>query len=349
MERLHLDNLTISYGGQDVIRELSLEVHDGEIVSLLGPSGAGKSTLLKTIAGLLPQKSGQVLIDGSCVDGLSAEKRDAVLIFQKPLLFPHLDVAGNIAFGLRMLGVKGRGVQGKIERILEITGLSGLESRRIHQLSGGQQQRVALARGLILEPSVLLLDEPLSSLDAELRQQMRELIREVQQQTGITMLFVTHDQSEAFAISDRVCVLLDGRLRQSGGPRNLYYKPADLDVARFFGISNMLVGEVRDRRFRSGHIECDAAAAMAGPVTAVVRPEDLEIVAVPCENCITGVIEKVQFEGVSTRIRVQAPGNMYTLLAQRAVHRQGDEVVLHFPPDRLHLIPTPADRGAING
>lgn len=349
MERLHLDNLTISYGGLDVIRELSLEVHDGEIVSLLGPSGAGKSTLLKTIAGLLPQKSGRVLIDGNCVDGMAAEKRDAVLIFQKPLLFPHLDVAGNIAFGLKMLGEKGRGVQGKIERILEITGLAGLESRRIHQLSGGQQQRVALARGLILEPSVLLLDEPLSSLDAELRQQMRELIREVQQQTGITMLFVTHDQSEAFAISDRVCVLLDGRLRQSGRPREMYYTPADLDVARFFGISNMMEGEVRGGRFRSGNIECDAAVGIEGQVTAVIRPEDIEIVVEHGENCMSGIVENVQFEGVTTRIRVKAPGNVYTLLAQRAQYRPGDEVALRFPPDRLHLIPSPAKKGETNG
>ncbi len=218
MGRLEVQDLTVRYSHKPVVHNFSLTVNDGEMVSLLGPSGVGKTTILKAIAGLLHPASGKILINGQCVDHLPAEKRDAVLIFQKPLLFPFLDVGQNIAFGLKMAKVKQASARKKIDRILAITGLEGFKNRKIHQLSGGQQQRVALARGLVLEPSVLLLDEPLSNLDAELRQQMRELISSVQAQTGTTMLFVTHDQSEAFAISDRICVLLDGSLRQTGTP-----------------------------------------------------------------------------------------------------------------------------------
>ena len=233
MGYLELQKLTINYGKTAVVRDLSLSVSNGEIVTLLGPSGAGKTTILKAIAGLLKPVSGKIFINDIQVNHLPAEKRDAVLIFQKPLLFPFLNVSQNIGFGLKMQQAGRKEAERKISKILEITMLTGLHDRKIHQLSGGQQQRVALARGLVLEPSILLLDEPLSNLDADLRQQMRELIQAVQEQTGTTMLFVTHDQSEALAISDRVCLLLDGRLRQAGKPEELFYFPADPEVAMF--------------------------------------------------------------------------------------------------------------------
>ncbi len=338
MDRLRLQQLTISYGEQEVIRQLSLSIADGEMVSLLGPSGSGKSTLLKTIAGLLPQQDGRVFINGESVDHLPAEKRDTVLIFQKPLLFPYLNVRRNIAFGLKMSGYSQAAVRDRIRKILEITGLEGFEDRRIHQLSGGQQQRVALARGLVLEPSILLLDEPLSSLDTELRQQMRELIRDIQKKTGTTMLFVTHDQSEAFAISDRVCVLLDGTLRQTGTPQELFYKPADPDVARFFGISNMIAGRVSGSRFRSRFVCCPAPQCPDGSAAAVIRPEDIEIVKNMADNCVEGSVLSVQFEGTATRLMVSAGDELYKILCFRTSHVAGDRIILRFPENRLHLI-----------
>jgi len=343
MGSLYLRHLTIGYDGPDIIRDLSLDVGDGE---LLGPSGAGKSTILKTIAGLLPQKSGEVLIDGQRVDHQPADRRDTVLIFQKPLLFPYLDVWHNIAFGLKMSGAGKSTMQEKITRILDITGLKGFEQRRIHQLSGGQQQRVALARGLVLEPAILLLDEPLSSLDSELRLQMRDLIRDIQRMTGTTMLFVTHDQSEAFSISDRVCILLAGTLRQFDRPEELFYRPADLEVARFVGITNILSGRIEEGIFRAGPISCPAPGKTNGPATAVIRPEDLQIKKAATftkhtmDNCLTGTIAETRFEGSATRITVAAAEQIFTVLCFRTDCQQGEQIALHFPPERLHLLPS---------
>ena len=346
MGRLELRQLSVAYSGQDIIRCLSLRVDDGEIVSLLGPSGAGKTTILKVVAGLLPQRDGEVFINDQCVDHLPAEKRDSVLIFQKPLLFPYLDVRQNIEFGLKMSGCQRKQRLAKIEKIVDITGLQGLEQRKIHQLSGGQQQRVALARGLVLEPSILLLDEPLSSLDAELRQQMRELIRHVQQETGTTMLFVTHDQSEAFAISDRVCILLNGRLRQIGSPEDLFYRPADVDVARFFGISNILAGEVDGGKFISGPLACPADGHADGETLAVIRPEDIEMLTAPGnDNCLEATVARRQFEGTSTRLTVSTGAQDFTVLSSHPPFHEGDRIYLCFPPQRLHILPQEASTG----
>ena len=238
MGELQLKNLTIRYGSVPIVRNLNLEVHDGEMVALLGPSGAGKTTVLKAVAGLIHPHEGEIIIDGQPVKNLPPEKRNAVMVFQKSLLFPFMNVAQNIAFGMRMQGFQGREARFKIREIMQLTELDGLGQRKIHELSGGQQQRVSLARALVLKPAILLLDEPLSNLDANLRQQMRELIQDIQTETRITTLFVTHDQAEALMISHRVGLLLDGRLRQVGEPRDLFYRPADTDVARFFGGCN---------------------------------------------------------------------------------------------------------------
>lgn len=340
MGRLELQQLSITYAGKPVIRDVSLDIADGEIVSLLGPSGAGKTTILKAIAGLLRPDSGKILINGRPVDHLPAEQRDAVLIFQKPLLFPFLDVSENIGFGLRMAGIKGREARRKIAAIIAITELEGLERRKIHQLSGGQQQRVALARGLVIEPSVLLLDEPLSSLDAELRRQMRELIRTVHAETGTTMLFVTHDQSEAFAISDRICLLLSGSLRQTGTPADLFYRPADLEVARFFGCSNFLSAAACRRLLAGSPFHADDFAGNE-EIVAIIRPEDI---AVSCEKndiLAAGHIVQMQFEGSMTRLTVQVGDETYTALSRRPDFTVGLQVWLDFPAERLHLLPRP--------
>ncbi len=339
MGQLELRNLTINYAGKPVIRDLSLDIHDGEMVSLLGPSGVGKTTILKAIAGLLQPDSGKIIIDGQRVDHLPAEKRDAVLIFQKPLLFPFLDVGQNIGFGLKMAGIKGWAAGKKIDRIIKITGLEGLKNRKIHQLSGGQQQRVALARGLVLEPSVLLLDEPLSNLDAELRQQMRELISCVQAQTGTTMLFVTHDQSEAFAISDRICVLLDGRLRQTGTPTELFYQPADTDVSRFFGCTNFIHGAIHNGMFKSSFGNCNASHSDSPEAIAVIRPENIIISSAGITNGKVGRVAQIQFEGSTTRLTIEVGDESFTALSLRPDFHREQLVWLHFPPERLHILP----------
>lgn len=339
MGQLELQNLTINLDNKPVIRDLSLNINDSEMVSLLGPSGVGKTTILKAIAGLLKPTSGRIIINGKTVNHLPAEKRDAVLIFQKPLLFPFLDVGQNIGFGLKMAKIKGITATKQIDKIIEITGLVGLKSRKVHQLSGGQQQRVALARGLVLEPSVLLLDEPLSNLDAELRQQMRELICSVQAQTKTTMLFVTHDQSEAFAISDRICVLLDGSLRQTGTPTELFYQPADPDVARFFGCLNFISGKIHCGVFQGGFISCATSLGDRQEAIAVIRPEDIVLSSAEMANATVGKIAQVQFEGSTTRLIIEADNETFTALSLRPDFHLQQSVWLHFPPERLHIFP----------
>lgn len=337
MGEVRLQNISISYGSEDVISGLSLTVQDAEIVALLGPSGAGKTTILKAIAGLVQPGSGDIYIDGDRVNHLPADQRSAVMIFQKPLLFPFLHVVANIGFGLKMTGVKKSAARAKIARIVDITGLNGLESRKIYQLSGGQQQRVALARALVLEPSVLLLDEPLSSLDEGLRQQMRELIREVQQKTGTTMLFVTHDQREAFGLSDRVSLLLDGKLQQTGSPEELFHQPATAEVARFFGCTNLFEGAIKDKTFEHAdlafalnHLDCTG-------VTIAIRPEDICISDHQIERGVPGIIVSRRFEGITTRLQVRAGGCDIDVISMRPDNEPGQDVWLVFPPDRCRI------------
>ncbi|MFN2355630.1 MAG: ABC transporter ATP-binding protein [Desulfopila sp.] len=337
MGRLQLRNLTISYDKKPVISDLSLDIEDGEMVSLLGPSGAGKTTILKAIAGLVRPASGKIILNGKEINHLPAEKRDTVLIFQKPLLFPFLDVGKNIGFGLKMAKMTGPAAEKKIDRILAITGLEGLKNRKTHQLSGGQQQRVALARGLVLEPSILLLDEPLSNLDAELRRQMRELICKVQAQTATTMLFVTHDQSEAFAISDRICLLLDGSLRQTGTPTELFYQPADVDVARFFGCTNFIHGKIGNGLFASDLGSCPTSLGDCRQATAMIRPEDIVLSSQKEDNTTAGRIRELHFEGSTSSLRIDSADKIFTVVCLRTDFHPKQVVWLHFPPERLHI------------
>ena len=347
MGELQLENLTIAYGGQTVVKAFDLHLAEGEMVSLLGPSGAGKTTILKAVAGLLRPESGDIRIDGLSVLDLPAEKRSAVMVFQKPLLFPYMNVAPNVAFGLRMSGdLTPREQRHRIHEILSLTELGGLEGRRVHTLSGGQQQRVSLARALVLKPAILLLDEPLSNLDASLRQQMRELIQTIQAETGVTTLFVTHDQSEALMLSHRVGLLLGGRLRQVGSPHELFYRPADPEVARFFGGVNFFQGRVRDGRFSSPFASVAAPTIESfDSITATIRPEDVAI----SRNgnggppySLEGRVRKTSFEGIATRIWVDCEGRELVVLTPDTGYHPGDRVHLHLPADKLRLF-LPAD------
>ena len=233
--KLALDRVSARYGGAAVLSDLSLRVAGGELLALLGPSGCGKTTALKVVAGLLAPAGGDVRFDGESVLALPAERRGAVMVFQKPLLFPYLTVAENVGFGLKMRGLARGEAARRVAEALRLVQLEGYERRRPKELSGGQEQRVALARALVTEPRVLLLDEPFSALDETLRAEMRALVRALQRRLRITTLFVTHDQAEAASLADRVALLLDGKLEQVGPPRDFFTAPGTLRAARFFG------------------------------------------------------------------------------------------------------------------
>ncbi|WP_442916238.1 ABC transporter ATP-binding protein [Leucobacter sp. M11] len=280
---VRLDAVTKRYGQTTVLRGLDLELAPGELVALLGPSGCGKTTALRCLAGLEAPTSGRVLIGGEDVSRVPTNRRDLGMVFQAYSLFPHLSVAENTEFGLRMRRVASPERRSRVAEALETVGLGHLADRLPHELSGGQQQRVALARALVTRPRALLLDEPLSALDAKVRVRLREQIRQIQVDQGMTTLFVTHDQEEALAIADRVAVMREGRIEQLGTPEELYRRPATAFVAEFIGLSNRLAGTATAGGVRVRGVVLpvlpgsDGSGTGAGAVTALVRPEHLTI------------------------------------------------------------------------
>ncbi|ABC92175.1 spermidine/putrescine ABC transporter, ATP-binding protein [Rhizobium etli CFN 42] len=236
---LQLDKLTLRYGDTVAVRDLDLAIAKGELVALLGPSGCGKTTTMRAIAGLLKPASGRIGLDGADITRVSANKRAVGLVFQSYALFPHLTVYENVAFGLRLKGISGADLDARVGAGLKSVGLTSFAGRKPAELSGGQQQRVALARSMVMEPKVLLLDEPLSNLDARLRLEMRAELQRVQKETGVTMIFVTHDQVEALALADRIVVMLNGGIEQIGTPEEIYNNPVSAFVADFVGFENI--------------------------------------------------------------------------------------------------------------
>jgi ABC-type Fe3+/spermidine/putrescine transport system ATPase subunit len=337
---LTLSDLAVAYGGETVVHGLNLDVSEGELVSLLGPSGAGKTTILKAVAGLVAPARGDIRIDGRSVRGRPPEKRSAVLVFQNPLLFPFMNVAQNVGFGLRMQGVAPDEARGRIRDILELTRLTGLEERRVNEISGGQQQRVALARALVLRPSILLLDEPLSNLDANLRQQMRELIQDIQSETRITTLLVTHDQSEALMISHRIGLLLSGRLRQVGTPKDVFHRPVDREVAEFFGGCNFFTGRIREGSFgcELGSFPAPDTHANGQRLTATIRPEDI-LIGAGSEYPISGRVRKTSFEGAATRLWVDCGAVSLVILTPHDGLAPGQPVRLRLPAEKIRIFP----------
>jgi putative spermidine/putrescine transport system ATP-binding protein len=266
--------------GADVyaVRDFDLTVADGELVTLLGPSGSGKSTLLRMVGGFETPSGGVITIDGEDVTRVPPERRPTGMVFQSHALWSHMNVFKNIAFGLKLRRLPADEIRRRVEAVLELVGLSGYGTRLTHQLSGGQQQRVALARSLVLEPKILLLDEPFASLDQHLRERLREEVRDIQQRLKITTLFVTHGQDEALALSDRIVVMRDGRTEQIDRPDTIYREPATPFVAGFIGTMNLIEGAVANGRFARAGL--DVALPLAdGPATLAVRPEALEIAA----------------------------------------------------------------------
>jgi ABC-type Fe3+/spermidine/putrescine transport system ATPase subunit len=251
MDYFTLENIQVAFGDKKVLKGIDIEVGKGEFVSLLGPSGCGKSTFLKTIAGLIEPEAGKIYIDGRLANTLAPENRGTVIVFQDLRLFPHMNVRENIEFGLKMKGIDREVREQKSLQILAKVGLAGYERSRVRNLSGGQQQRVALARALVTEPELLLLDEPFSSLDENLRQKMRELVLELHREFELTTILVTHDQEEALAMSDRIAIMLNGEILQYDTPKAVYETPVCAEVADYFGEMNYFEGAVRSGQFRT--------------------------------------------------------------------------------------------------
>jgi ABC-type Fe3+/spermidine/putrescine transport system ATPase subunit len=346
MGELRLEHVALGYGPQPVVRDLTLSLTDGEMMSLLGPSGAGKTTILRAVAGFIRPGAGRILIDGRPVNDLPPERRAVVMVFQKALLFPFLDVRENIGFGLKMQGLDAGETRRRVDAVMALTGLAGLGRRKVHEISGGQQQRAALARALVLQPAVLLLDEPLSSLDANLRQQMREFIQQIQAETGVTTLFVTHDQSEALMMSHRVSLLLDGRLRQTGTPRQLFYLPADPEVARFFGGENFFDGRMENGRLVTdfGTFPAPEAPDNGYRPVATIRPEDVCLEPAQRAGAVLGEVVQTRFEGMATRIWLRCAGGTVVALAPESRWTVGQRLAVVFPPDKVRIFPEPAEK-----
>jgi iron(III) transport system ATP-binding protein len=313
---LRIDGVGASYGDHRVLDGIDLTVEPGEFFALLGPSGCGKTTLLRLIAGFAQPDAGRITIGGREISALPPWKRDVGMVFQSYALWPHMSVAGNVAFGLEERRIARSEIKRRVAAALAFVGLSDLADRRPSQLSGGQQQRVALARTIAIEPKLLLLDEPLSNLDAKLRVEVRRELRSMQKRLGLTTVIVTHDQEEANTICDRVAVMNAGTIQQVGTPTELYERPANLFVAQFLGTANVLAGELTDRGgacvFATGdgqHLQVPAAATIAPGARLVFRPQhatlSTDLPATPDGHSLQGVIADREFLGSTVRYGVR--------------------------------------------
>jgi putative spermidine/putrescine transport system ATP-binding protein len=337
---VRLEGLSRHYGPVVALDRLDLTLEPGQLVALLGPSGCGKTTTLRLLAGLEDADGGQVIVGGRDITRVSASKRDMGMVFQAYSLFPHMTVRQNVAFGLRLRRVGAAERDQRAMEMLDLVGLAEQASRYPHQLSGGQQQRVALARALAIEPQVLLLDEPLSALDAKVRAQLRDEIRRIQLEVGITTLFVTHDQEEALAIADRVGVMREGHIEQLAPPTEVYSRPATAFVAEFVGLSNRLSGEVRDGSVtvRGYTLPLVERETPDGQVVALVRPEAVTLASqdAPESGALVGTVIAVTFLGATSRVTVDL-GDA-TILAQlttadASALSAGSRVALTIRPD----------------
>jgi ABC-type Fe3+/spermidine/putrescine transport system ATPase subunit len=373
MSSIRLEGLSkrFSAHGPAAVEDLTLDVAQGSIVALLGPSGCGKTTTLKLIAGLLAPEKGDIRFDGRSVLALPAEKRGAVMVFQEHALFPFMSAGANVAFGLKLRGLAPKDIRRRVNDMLELVRLPGMASRMPRELSGGQRQRVALARALVIEPKLLLLDEPLANLDAHLRDEMRSLILSAQRQTGVTTLVVTHDQEEAVTLAHRIALMFEGRLWQHGSPQELFHRPRTERAARFFGGRNFIPATRRGAVAESalGDFALDPALAELmpeGPGILTIRPEHVVVGpgggaahphdgAVPlatgsallaagpkpARNRLAATLSSCIFMGGHTRCLLDAGG--HRLEAQKSAGEadlaEGRSIELYMPPERLWMMP----------
>ncbi len=352
MARVEVEGLTKRFGRVIAVQDFTLEVKEGELVSLLGPSGCGKTTVLRCIAGFERPDAGRIIVDGQVLNEVPPERRNIGMVFQTYALFPHMTVADNIAFSLMIRGRPREERERVVKEMLSLVHLEGMEDRYPHQLSGGQRQRVALARALAMRPKVLLLDEPLSALDAKIREELRGEIRRIQKTLGITTLYVTHDQEEALALSDRVVVMNMGRIEQVGTPAEIYNAPRTPFVAMFVGTMNLLPGRLEsDGRFlwkgTAFQVHRGVEIHGRGEVYLALRPERLKIAASPDQippehNRIPGRVEWVTFLGPIGRLTVRSDGEtlLVDLSSDEAIRFPvGSPVWIHFHPESAHLVP----------
>ncbi len=350
MSYLALENLTKRFRGTPAVQDLWLQVEQGEILSLLGPSGCGKSTTLQMIAGVLHLDRGVIELDGRTLNQVPPENRDIALILQRGLLFPHLTVGENVAFGLKMRGVNRAEREEKAIAMLQQVQLAGFADRRPVELSGGQAQRVAVARALVIHPKLLLLDEPLSALDANLRSEMQDFIVRLQRQTGVTMILVTHDQAEAVVISDRIALMFEGRLHQVDAPEQLYRQPRDQATARFMGGVNFFSAEARQRQWTfAPSVVLTSRYPTQGTIQWTIRPEDIQVFAEPLSgatvsgaavsgmNTIPATVVANRFTGMQRRLTLAiAPDLMLQAwVAPIQEWAIGQSVWAHLPPEAL--------------
>ena len=335
-----LKNIGVSFDGEMVLSDFNLNIRDGEFVTLLGPSGCGKTTTLRIIGGFVKPDTGDVFFNGKKINDLPPHKREVNTIFQKYALFPHLNVYENVAFGMRVHKKPESEIQSAVKSMLDLVNLHGFSRRNVNSLSGGQQQRVAIARALANQPKILLLDEPLGALDLKLRKDMQAELKKIQQQTGITFVFVTHDQEEALSMSDTVVVMDKGRIQQIGTPQDIYNEPKNAFVADFIGESNIIDGIMhRDYlvEFAGRKFEClDRGFSAMEPVDAVIRPEDIEVVP-PDDGDISGTVTSVNFKGVYYEIIVDVRGFKW-MIQSTEKQEPGGRIGMVLQPDDIHIM-----------
>ena len=337
---IELKNISKAFDGETVLDNIDLDIYDNEFLTLLGPSGCGKTTTLRIIGGFETADQGDVIFMGERINDIPPYKRNVNTVFQRYALFPHLNVFENVAFPLREKRVPKDEIEERVNEMLKLVALSGFEKRGVNSLSGGQQQRVAIARALVSKPKVLLLDEPLAALDLKLRKDMQQELKKIQKATGITFVFVTHDQEEALSMSDTVVVMSEGRIQQIGTPIDIYNEPKNAFVADFIGESNILDGVMlRDKRVSfSGHVfDCvDSGFELKEPVDVVVRPEDVDIV--PAEKgMLKGVVTSVTFLGVHYEIIVDINGFKWMIQTTDFVDVD-EHIGLYIEPDAIHIM-----------
>ena len=339
-ELIRLANVSMAYDDELVLDNVNLYINDSEFLTLLGPSGCGKTTLLRIIGGFTAPTSGDVLFSGVRINDVPPHQRQINTVFQKYALFPHLNVFENIAFGLRLRKLPEEEIQHRVIDMLQVVSLKGFEHRKVDQLSGGQQQRVAIARALVNQPKVLLLDEPLGALDLRLRKDMQNELKRIQQQMGITFIYVTHDQEEALSMSDTVVVMDGGQIQQIGTPKMIYDEPKNAFVADFIGESNILDGIMHDVcvvEFFGRKFKClDKGFAPKEPVDVIIRPEDVEIVGKE-QARLVGTVTTCTFKGTHYDVIVDFNGFKW-LIQTIDGHEPGTQIGINLKPDGIHVI-----------
>ncbi|MBR5507344.1 MAG: ABC transporter ATP-binding protein [Clostridia bacterium] len=337
---IELTDLCKTFDDNEVLKNINLYINENEFLTLLGPSGCGKSTLLRIIAGFETPTSGKVSFEGQDLAGVPAYERKVNTVFQRYALFPHLDVFDNIAFGLNIKKLPKDEIERKVKRVLELVNLKGFENRTIGSLSGGQQQRIAIARAIVNEPKVLLLDEPLAALDLKLRQGMQLELKNMQRELGITFIYVTHDQEESLTMSDTVVVMKEGTIQQIGTPTDIYNEPKNAYVADFIGESNIIDGIMKKDCLVSimdTDFECvDTGFVENENVDVVIRPEDIYILE-PDKGKVPGVVESVIFKGVHYEMVIDS-GSFKWLVHDTAKYDVGSNVSLFVKPFDIHIM-----------